>query len=331
MKRIVQIGVGGMGEVWTGLVAESPHWEAAAYVDIDKARLLAAAARHGMPKRRCFRDVQTALQSVEADALLDVTPQQFRKQVCLAAFDSGLDVLCEKPLADSIENAIAIVRAAEAAECTLMVAQNYRYQALMQTARRFIAKGRLGTVGYAGVQFHKGPHFGGYREAMAYPLILDMSIHHFDLMRFLLDADIDSVQGISASPPWNWNQGDATLMAQIEMSNGVAVNYLASWVSTGWETGWNADWRIEGDLGSLLIEGDLLYFSDKPGHRRKVPLIKCSLEHQACLLDSFAQSLDKNIQPETSGRNNLNSFATTHAMVLAVQEQRRVNVRKLIE
>lgn len=331
MKRIVQVGVGGMGQVWTALVAESSYWEASAYVDNSKSNLMAAATRHGMPKPRCFRDVQSALQSVEADALLDVTPQQFRKEVCLAAFGSGLDVLCEKPLADTMSNALDLVRAAEAAGCTLMVAQNYRYQAIMQTARRFIAQGRLGAVGYVGVSFHKGPHFGGYREEMVYPLLLDMSIHHFDLLRFLLDADVVAVQGQSSSAPWNWNRGDATLMAQLEMSTGVVVNYLGSWVSTGWETDWNAHWRIEGSKGVLMIEGEVLYFSDKAGHRRKVPLIKYPLSHQACLLDLFAKSLDKGTMPETSGINNLNSLGTTHAMVRAVEEQRRVSVRELLE
>jgi predicted dehydrogenase len=313
-----------MGLGWTDRVAESRQWEAAAYVDTNKKNLMAAAQRHRMQRTRCFTSLDEALSRVEADALLDVTPQQFRKGVCCAAFKRGLHVLSEKPLADSLENAQTIVARAEKAGRTYMVAQNYRYQAVVQTVKRFIEKGRLGDPGYVGVNFHKGPHFGGFREEMAYPLVLDMSIHHFDLMRCIFDCDVEAVQGVSIDAPWNWNKGEASVMAQLELSNKVAVNYFASWVATGAETNWNADWRIEGSKGVLLWERDTLSFSDKPNRARKIPLVKWPLTHQAYLLDAFATALDKGIEPETSGRRNLNSLATTYAVVRAVKEKRRI-------
>ena len=331
MRRIIQVGVGGMGRGWTDRVAESKKWEAAAYVDVDRRSLMAAAARHGMPKPRCFTDLDKALSRVEADALLDVTPQQFRKEVCLTAFDRGLHVLSEKPLADSMRNAKAIVARAGKLKRTYMVAQNYRHQPCPQTARRFVQSGRLGEVGYVGVTFHKGPHFGGFREEMAFPLVLDMSIHHFDLMRCILDTDVKTVQGVTIDAPWNWNKGDATIMAQLEMSNRVVVNYFASWVAQGAETGWNADWRFDGSKGTLLWESDEMAFSNKPGQRRKVALAKCALTHQAALLHAFAKALDNGVEPETSGRRNLNSLAATFAVVKAVREKRRVRVSEVLK
>ncbi len=330
MRRIIQVGVGGMGRGWTDRIAESERWEAAAYVDTDRKNLMAAAARHRMPRARCFTDVDTALRTIEADALLDVTPQQFRKGVCCAAFEHGLPVMSEKPLADNLRNAKTIVRRAEKMGVTYMVAQNYRYQAPIQTVRRFIEKGRLGDMGYVGVLFHKGPKFGGFREQMAFPLVLDMSIHHFDLMRCLLGADVNVVQATSVNAPWNWNKGDATVMAQLEFTNGVAVNYFGSWVSLGRETNWNADWRFEGSKGVLLLEQDEVAFSDKPGRKRKVPLVKWPVCHQAYLLEAFADALDTGTEPETSGRRNLNSLATTWAVVRAAKEKRRVEVGELL-
>ena len=107
-------------------------------------------------------------------------------------------------------------------------------------------------MGYVGVTFHKGPHFGGYREEMAYPLVLDMSIHHFDMIRCMFDTDVRAVQAASVNAPWNWNKGDATVMAQLTLMNRVVVNYFGSWVASGAETPWNADWRIEGSKGVLL-------------------------------------------------------------------------------
>ena len=330
MRRIIQVGVGGMGLGWTDRVAESDRWEPAAYVDVSRKNLMAAAERHGMPKARCFVRLNEALASIEADVLLDVTPQQFRKQVCCAAFKHGLDVISEKPLADNLRNARALLAQAKKHGRTYMVAQNYRYQPVVQTARRFIQKGRLGDPGYVGINFHKGPRFGGFREEMAYPLILDMSIHHFDLIRCIFDTDIRAVQATSISTPWNWNKGDATVMAQLELVNGVHANYFASWVASGAETNWNANWRFEGSKGVLLWENDLLSFSDKPNRRRKVPLIKWPVTHQAYLLEAFAQALDTGTEPETSGRRNLNSLATTYAVVRAAKEKRRVTLPEML-
>ena len=330
MRSIIQVGLGAMGQGWASTVAQSEAWEAAAYVDSDPKALLAAADLHGMPRNRCFSDLKEALGVVEADAVLDVTPQQVRLEVCTAALEHGLDVLCEKPLADTVGNANALVECAAAAGRTLMVAQNYRYQPAVQTVKRFIASGRLGRVGYVGVQFHKGPRFGGYREEMDYPLLLDMSIHHFDMMRCLLDTDVEAVQGVSVNAPWNWNKGDATAAVQLELQGGIVVNYFASWVSRGWETDWNANWRFEGEKGVLLMEDSRVYFTDRQNTRRKVAPAAFPKTHQAWLIDAFAECLEKNREPETSGRNNLNSLATTHAVACAVRQRRRIEVREIL-
>ncbi len=330
MRRIIQVGLGAMGRVWAHHVAESPSWEAAAYVDPNRRRLMAAATEFGMPSKRCFSNLNAAMRTVEADAVLDVTPPAARKQVCLDAFSHSLHVLSEKPLAGSVEDAVTIVAEAEKRARIFMVAQNYRYQPVIQTARRQIERGVLGEPGYAGITFQRGSHFNGYREAMDHPLILDMAIHHIDLMRFLLGADVTTVSGVSANPGWSWFKGNAAAMGLFEMDNGMPVNYFGSWVASGWETGWNGHWRIEGSKGVLLLEDDALYLSRTPGSRRKLRILKCPRTHQAHLLEVFAEALETKVEPETSGRNNLNSLVATHAWVRAVLEGRRVRVRDVL-
>lgn len=331
MLRVIQVGVGGMGRKWTGCVAESSRWEAAAYVDVDPQNLAAAATQHGMPMERCFTDLRKAFAAVEADALLDVTPQKFRKKTCLAAFERGLHVLSEKPLADTLVNAKTIVQAAEDAGRVYMVAQNYRYQPQVETVRRFIDQDKLGDLGYVTIAFHKGPHFGGFREEMEYPLLLDMAIHHFDLLRHILRADISTVQACSLDAPWNWNRGDATAMVQLELEGGAVANYAASWVAQGAETPWNGNWRFDGAKGALLWQDDAVHFSGGSGKTRSVRLLKYPRTHQDRLLEVFADALEQGAEPETSGRRNLNSLATTFAVVKAAREHRRVHVADLLK
>ncbi len=331
MRGIIQVGLGNMGQAWADCIGQSNRWEVAAYVDVNPKLTAAAAERHGMPRSRCFKDLREAMSVVEADAVLDATPPQARLDVCLAAMEGGLAVLCEKPLADTLPNAVRLVKTAELFHCTLMAAQNYRYQPAVQTVKAFIAKGRLGAVGHVGVNFHKGPHFGGYREEMEFPLLFDMSIHHFDMMRCMLSADVEAVQAVSGGGPWNWYAGAPTVSATLEMRNGVMVNYFASWISRGWETDWNGDWRIEGEKGVLMLEKGEVFFADKPSSRRKLPCCTFPKTHQAWLIDAFAESLDKKREPETSGRNNLNSLAAVHAAALAARERRRIAISEILD
>jgi predicted dehydrogenase len=212
-----------------------------------------------------------------------------------------------------------------------MVAQNYRFQPGVQTIRRFMAQGKLGNTGYASVRFHKGPHFGGFREQMAYPLVLDMSIHHIDMARCFFDTDVKAVQAVSISAPWNWNKGDATVMAVLEMANGVTLDYCGSWVAQGAETSWNADWRFDGDKGALLWEGDALTFSPKPDSSRVLKPVSMKRTGQAAVLEAFRKAVETGDEPETSGRRNLNSLAATFAVVTAAKEKRRVLVRDLLK
>ena len=319
-----------MGSEWTRRVAESKQWKAVAYVDINEEILYEAAKKYGVPKKQCFTRIEDALDATEADALLDVTPQQSRNKICCTAMERGLDVLAEKPMADTIENAKALAACAQKYGRILMIAQNYRYQPAAQTACQLVRQGALGNVGYVGLSFHKGPRFGGFRETMPYPLVLDMSIHHFDLMRAILDSDIHSIEAVSINAPWNWYKGDATAMALIEMENGIAVNYFASWVSTGIDTTWNGAWRIEGSQASLIWDNDKLFLASPPGKKKPVKMIDMPSVHQARLLELFREALDTGVEPETSGGRNLNSLAATYAAVRSAEERRRVTVREML-
>ncbi|MFP4502625.1 MAG: Gfo/Idh/MocA family protein [Candidatus Hydrogenedentota bacterium] len=330
MQRIIQAGLGEMGRQWAETVAASRRWEATAYVDPDRKNLMDAASRHGMPPDRCFQSVPEALAAIEADALLDVAPADTRARNALAAFDWELDVLCEKPLASRLADAKNLAEAAERMQRILLVAQDYRYQPAVETLRRQIAQQRIGAVGYVDIHFHRGPRWDNYREQMAYPLILDMTIHHVDMLRFLLDSDVRSVRVSSHAPGWSWFKGDAMVMAQWEMENGVVANYSASWVSRGWETPWNGQWRIEGEKGALLLEDDVPYFSNKPSSRRKLAPVKMRNHRQAALLAEFGRCVTQRAEPQTSARRNLNSLAATHAMVRAAKRGGRVNLRELL-
>ena len=91
---------------------------------------------------------------------------------------------------------------------------------------------------------------------MLFRSILDMSIHHFDLARFMSKVDPVAVYALEHSPKGSWYAGDVAASCIFEMTDGVVFTYRGSWCSEGCHTSWNGNWRIIGVNGTLLYEND---------------------------------------------------------------------------
>jgi len=328
--RIIQVGVGGFGASWTDIVVQSPECDPVAYVDTDEQALNEMADKHSLPADRRFTSLAKAIAAVPADAALIVTPPDSHRALAQTALKAGLHVLTEKPLAGKWTDCTAMVRAARRARRVLMVSQNYRYREAPRTIHSLIEKGTLGTVGYAQVSFHKAPKFpGSFRLKMKYPLLVDMSIHHFDLMRYILDANPLSVSCFSFRPKWSWFKHQPTCQARFHMTRGVVVDYFASWVSEGAETTWDGDWRIQGDKGCLLWSQGMLRVAG-PGEEPHLVTVAPLPRHDRgmCLLE-FRRAIAEERAPETSGADNLHSIGMVFAALASVRSGRAKPIPKM--
>ena len=292
--KVIQVGIGGMGNVWLQTVLESKRVEFAGFVEINDAVIDAQVAKHGLERNRVFPTLDAALAAVETDAIINVTPPQFHRDVSIRALEAGIPVLSEKPLAPTPAEAQTIVDAANRTGVLHVVTQNYRYSTVAQTLKKALDPAVMGKIGALTVEFFKGPHFGGFREQMPYPLIVDMSIHHFDMMRFFLDADPLSVFGRSWNPPWSWFSGDASASVSLEFADGVVASYTGTWCGTGRETPWNGDWRFDCENGVVALSNDQVWVyprqhDDSP---YQVEPIDMPLVAQAYLLDEFCTAVE---------------------------------------
>ena len=160
--RLIQCGVGGMGKAWRdNATASSPDFDVVALVDINPAALEEAGAHLNVQPGRRFADLKQALKNVEADAVLTVTPPAIHVEHAKLAFKHGLHVLTEKPIADTLKNARAMVKHAVEAGKQLLVAQNYRFHAPMQTLRRLLREAPVGQFGHGQLEFYIGADFTG--------------------------------------------------------------------------------------------------------------------------------------------------------------------------
>ncbi len=328
-----------MGNTWLSAVQRSPQVEFAGFVEINADIARAQAQTYGLDQARIFESLPGALEQVDADAVINVTPPQFHRDVTVMALEAGLPVLQEKPLAGTLADARAIAAAADETGVLCSVAQNYRYRPLTQTLKRVLDSGDLGAAAAVAVEFYKGPHFGGFREEMPHPLIVDMAIHHFDLMRFFLDSDAQSIQARSWNPPWSWFAGDASASAQIGFANGVEAAYTGSWCSQALETSWNANWRFECERGVLLARDDcvtvqrLLRVGEGAGalvnehaELETIKLVQMEREGQDYLLQEFYEAVTEGGQTATTAQDNLNTMELVFGVVRACDSGQPVSL-----
>ena len=314
MMRVIQVGMGGFGRRWQQVIATCDDVEYAALVDVNPEALEEARGQFGLEPGRTFTDYRTALQAVEADFVLIVVPPYHHREIALAAVERGLPVLTEKPLADTMSSAKKMVPAAEAAGLPLVVSQDYRYQRWFQTMRRVLAEGRLGRVDHLFVSFRLDvTHWGEFRHRMRDVLLVEMAIHHFDMMRCLLDRDAQRVVAYTWNPGWSPYAGDPVAAVLILMEGGLPILYEATAVGRGAPTGWNGWWRVECEEGALVYEGHKVLIHHRDDPAREVPLVEMDFENQDYLLRDFLACLREGREAKTSGRDNLRSLATVFA------------------
>lgn len=252
--KVVVVGAGAMGRAWLGAVEASPLVELGGIVDLDLEAAQASAASIGKPDLPVGAGTAALASDVGADAVINVTVPGAHHPVTTEALFAGLPVLGEKPVASTVAQGLSLAAAAEVTGQLFMVSQSRRYNAQLFAAKAQAAG--LGKLGILSVDFFKAPHFGGFREQMDHPLLLDMAIHQFDMARFLLDADPVSVFCEEFNPPWSWYRGDAAAVASFEMTSGQRFIFNGSWCSPGQETSWNGAWRLGGEHGTVLWDGE---------------------------------------------------------------------------
>jgi predicted dehydrogenase len=316
--RVLQVGVGGFGKTWLAALAQIPEdVQYAGLCDQVPTALEEARALTGLDPGRCDTDLAAALAAADPEVAVVVVPPDAHRPVATQCLEAGVPVLLEKPLAGTREDCAALVEAARRSGLELAVSQNYRYRPVIETARQAIASGRLGTVAQAQVDFRIHHDFRGtFRESMDHPLILDMAVHHFDLLRFVCGLEPRHVYAESWNPPWSQFAGDASAVCVFAMDRGARVVYSASWHPRGQFTDWNCRWLVECEGGYLTLDRDRVrcyegadpHRPGTPEDEVDVPLVELRRTDQAAVLLDFVTAIREGRPAPTTAEDNLRSL-----------------------
>ena len=309
-------------------LAASPDAVLVGLVDLDLDRARAAAVQEGHPEVPVATDLAVLAAETGAQAVLDVTVPAAHPVVSTAALRLGLPVLCEKPLASSVPECLAMVATAELTGQLLMVSQSRRYWRSLDALRDQL--GQLGGIGTVCCEFFKAPRLPGFREQMAHPLLVDMAIHHFDLARLLLGADPVSVYCESSHPSWSWFAGDAAATAIFTFPAGQRFSYTGSWVAGGLETSWNGSWRLSAERGTAVWDGDHPPIAVRDETELPVRLGTGGQEIRGSLAE-FVDAVRTGVEPDTVARRNVWSVAMVEAAIASTEVGGRVLLEEVLE
>jgi predicted dehydrogenase len=318
--------MGGHGRNWARRVLpDTPEVEVVAYVDSDPYALDAVRDELKPRPDMLFESLKEAIGATQPDAVLNTTALPGHVPTTRIALDAGLHVIVEKPFAPTIGAAQELVDVASRSGLVLMVSQNYRYFPAPRAIAELVRQESLGKLHEVSIDFRRystiGPNGRGRHHLEEQPLLVDMSIHHFDLLRLILGAEPERIYCEAWNPRWTAFSGPSAAVASIVFP-GVVVSYRGSWITSAPITPWGGRWSLEFEGGEVFWTNR----DDDMAHDRVTVRPRGGKPHAARLnpmartgpwatIAEFVDCVRTGREPETSARHNLGTIAFVAAAV----------------
>jgi len=242
--RFAIIGCGKITERLTlPQLAGTPDAEVAALVDKDAAAAARMARRFRIDRRRIWTDWRRCLRQADVDAVAVNLPNALHAEAALAALGAGKHVMVEKPMAVTLREADAMIRAARAKNRYLMVEQTQRFDPGHEAAYDILRSGRLGRITQVrGRIAHAGPE---YWSGQARPwlvdrrlsgggVLMDVGAHIADLLRWLSGKRVKRLmcQASTVAKRVTVEDNAAVLM---DFTDGTIGSFEVSWTTQPYE------------------------------------------------------------------------------------------------
>lgn len=234
MKRVAVVGLGNAGwMLHLPALAGLAEVEVVGGCDLDPDRRARAATRWGVP---VFDDLKRMLAEARPEVLVVATPPAHHLPACLQAFDAGVQVICEKPLATTLADGRRIVAAADAAGCRLAVNYEFREMAIGAAVRDAVGGARVGPLHFAHVwQAMDLPPWKepGWRGGLSRGVLFEAGIHLVDYCLALFGERPHSVWATMSTCGAREEETDAVALVTLEFSGGRLAQVTQNRLSPG--------------------------------------------------------------------------------------------------
>jgi scyllo-inositol 2-dehydrogenase (NAD+) len=251
------IGVTGVGDMGRRHALNLRHLvpEARLMAVADVAEKRAQQVAQELEIERSFRTLEEMLELKDIDAVVIASPDKFHAEAIQTAAAAGKDILCEKPIATSLEGAHAALEAVANAGVRLQIGFMRRYDPAYQAAMARIEAGEIGeSVVFKSIGRDKDvPPISAYQSGMNGMLFYNSTIHDFDLARWMMRDEVREVQGFTtvAIRPEVAQYGDIVAGVVNLKYEGGAVGNVESYVQS--QYGYDVRTEVVGSRGSVFV------------------------------------------------------------------------------
>ena len=214
------------------------------------------------PAVRRFGSLSDMLAAVDLDAVVIALPSALHAAAACDVFGAGLHAYVEKPLATTLDDAAAVTQAWQRSGRVGVVGFNCRANPLLVRLRDLMRGGRAGSIVYIRSVFAIAPReLSDWRQqrSMGGGALLDLGVHHIDLIRFLTGVEITGVRATISSH----NSDQDTAMLEMQLENGVGVHAFFSLAAAETE-----HVEVHGDTARLAVARFTsldVHVADNPG------------------------------------------------------------------
>lgn len=236
----VKVGIIGCGSI--ARYRHLPEYHSHPDVDIIAVCDVALERAHEVAQTygaKAYTDYKDLLNNEEIQAVSICTPNVFHAPMSIAALHAGKHVLCEKPMATTIEEAERMNEASQASGKILMIGHNQRFVSSHQKAKEMISKGELGKIYSFRTTFgHSGPEAWSIdgedswffkKNQAAIGAMGDLGVHKADLLRFILGEEFHEVAAFVETSAKKEANVDDTAVCVLRTESGIIGTLAASW------------------------------------------------------------------------------------------------------
>lgn len=226
----------------------------AAICDIDYEKARQVGAQYGVED--FYQDYRQLIARPDIDAVVVCTPDQLHPEMTVAALEAGKHVLCEKPMAMTVEECRAMIDASRRTGKKLMVGQVCRYAPGFVKAKELIDSGEIGELFFVESEYaHDYSHISGADNWRKDPVrlrhpVLGGGCHAFDLLRWIAGDPYEVTAYSSKKVLTDWPVDDCTISI-LKFPNGILGK---AFVSIGCKRKYTMRSVFYGSKGTVIVD-----------------------------------------------------------------------------
>lgn len=323
---------------------DNPNCAVLGYYNRSEARAEEMAEKYG---GRVYPTYEEMLEDKEIDAVSIAVANHLHAEIAIAALKAGKHVLCEKPMATTIEECEAMVKAAETSGKKLLIGHNQRLAIGHKKAKEFIKDGLIGKVITFKTTFgHGGPETWSInqgnntwffdKKAAVMGVMADLGVHKTDLLQFLMGERIVETTAKLATLDKKDAEGnligvDDNAICIYKMESGIIGTMHASWTYYGPE---DNSTIIYGTKGIMRIYEDPRYtikVALENGEKINYELDSIQTNEnqtKSGVIDLFIESIMENKETELSGKEALSAMRAVFASIESSDSGKTVAIKE---